>query len=95
MPGHRRAHYRGGYQREAAAVRAAAYGDPATRCWRCGLTLDEARQLHGKRITWDAGHLRAGEVGGPLAAECSRCNRSAGAREGNAARMPRSRVWSI
>jgi hypothetical protein len=92
MPGHKRAHYRGDYARGAAHVRALAYGDPTTRCWRCGLTLAE-RRVSNPRATWDAGHLEDGAIGGALAPECSTCNRSAGAAAGYRRGQPRSRKW--
>ena len=93
MPGRKRAHYRGDYAKRAARVRAAAYADPTTTCWRCGLTLDEARAAH-PHTKWDAGHLEDGAVGGALRPEHSHCNRSAGAALGNARREPRSRRWT-
>ena len=83
MPALDRSHYSGSYARRAAAVRAAAYADPDTGCWRCGLTLAE----HGPGATWDAGHVRDGDPTSPLMAEASRCNRSAGAIAGNRRRI--------
>lgn len=79
MSGIKGAHHRGDYQRRAAHVRAVAYADPTTRCWRCGLTLSQRRRTH-PRSRWTAGHLHDGEVGGPLAPECSWCNYSSGSR---------------
>jgi hypothetical protein len=78
MPAHDRSHYRGDYARRAARVRANAYLNSNTKCWRCGMTLEQVQRIkpHAK---WDAGHVRDGEVGGSLMAECSPCNRSAGA----------------
>ena len=81
------------YKRQAAHVRAVAYGDPTTRCWRCGMTLEQVKRTK-PHATWDAGHLVDGDLLAGLRAECSPCNRSAGARAGNAAREPRSRRWS-
>ena len=93
MPGKKRQHYTGNYQRRAAAIRAAAYANAATRCRRCGLTLEQVRRTNPK-ATWDAGHVIDGMVDGPLAAECSRCNRSAGAiARNNAIKEPTSRQW--
>jgi len=40
----------------------------------------------GKRITWHAGHVVDGDRFGPLRAEHSDCNTSAGARAGNVRR---------
>lgn len=74
------AHYRGDYHVRARHVRAAAYADPTTRCWRGGHTLAEARALWGTHVKWTAGHLVDGQEGGPLAPECSHCNYGAGAR---------------
>lgn len=82
-------HHRGGYLLQARAVRAAAYADEATQCWRCGLRLSQhAPHKNGKPARWTAGHLRDGEVGGPLLPEASTCNYSAGASAGNAKRKP-------
>ena len=74
------------YRRLARQVRAAAYADESTRCWRpeCRRTLSEVRQSH-PRAEWDAGHLGATLADG-LAAECSPCNRSNGAAVGNRSR---------
>ena len=67
----------GSYARRAQAVRNAADANPATRCWRCGLTKAE----HGR--PWQAGHHLDGQIDGMLQAECERCNASAGAVRGN------------
>ena len=89
MPGISQAHYQGSYRGRAARVREQAYADPMTRCWRCGLLLDE---VPGSR--WQAGHTVDGDPLAPLLAEHSRCNASAGARAGNARRaLNASRVW--
>lgn len=71
------AHRRGSYQRRAAAVRAAAYSDSTTVCWRCGLTLDAK-----PGDTWDAGHEHDGDPNSRLLPEHSSCNRSAGGKLG-------------
>jgi 5-methylcytosine-specific restriction endonuclease McrA len=92
MPGHKRAHYRGDYARRSAVVRAHAYSNPLTKCWRCGRTLDEVRATN-PTATWQAGHLVDGAVNGDLRAECQPCNSSAGASMGNRKREPRSRRW--
>lgn len=69
------------YRRARANIIPAAYANPATRCRRCGMTLDERQAKYPtKRITWDCGHPA------PYAPEHSDCNRSAGARIGNANR---------
>ncbi len=81
MSGHRKAWHSGSYQRQAAAVRARADADPATRCWRCGRTRAEHRSK------WQAGHVIDGQVGGELRAECTPCNASAGAVRGNRMRV--------
>jgi len=85
------AHRRGDYARRAAAVRAAAYADPTTICWRCRRTLAE----HPAGDTWDAGHLRDGDASSALAAEASSCNRAAGAAAGNRRRkgLTPTRDW--
>jgi hypothetical protein len=89
MPGKSQAHYRGTYWATARRIRLAAAADPATRCWRCGRTAAEHRR------PWHAGHIHDGQIGGPLAPECERCNTSAGARLGNARRrrLRTSRTW--
>lgn len=76
-------HRRGSYQRQARTVRARAYANPDTRCWRCGKTLAE----HPPGTTWDAGHVHDGQAGGELRPEGSWCNRSAGGRLGNRRRI--------
>lgn len=88
------AHYRGSYHVDARRVRAAAYLNPLTRCWRCRLTLTEIRQTK-PRARWTAGHLVDGQVNGSLAPECSPCNYSHGAALGNQRRSePRtSLTW--
>ncbi len=91
MPGKKRAHYSGDYWKRSAVVRHQAQADPTTRCWRCGLTLDEVRRTVNPTATWDAGHLRDGDPHSPLRPECSPCNRSNGARVGNARRSPPTR----
>lgn len=73
------AHYRGNYHRASARLRAHAYANPDTRCWRCGRTLADIHTDH-PRARWTAGHLVDGQAGGTLAPECSPCNYSAGAR---------------
>lgn len=89
MPGRDQSHYRGTYWRDSARIRALAYANPHTRCWRCGRTRAE----HGR--PWQAGHIHDGQVGGPLAPECQPCNASAGARLGNQRRrgLRTSRSW--
>lgn len=82
----RKPHHSGSYVRDSAALRAAAYADPHTRCWRCHLTLTQCTNRDGKPARWTAGHLNDGQIGGPLAPECGRCNYAAGARRGNGMR---------
>lgn len=92
MPAKNRQHYTGSYAARAKAVRAAAYADPNTQCWRCGRTL----KAHGPTVKWDAGHIRDGDPTSPLAPEASSCNRSAGATAGNLRRtatIATTREW--
>lgn len=64
-----------------AAIRRAAALDPDTRCWRCGLTFDEAFERFGLTgAKWTAGHVEAGKRGGALVPEHARCNYSHGAK---------------
>ncbi len=87
------------YRRLAPLVRRAAAANPETRCWRCGLTLSEARAQHGSRITWTAGHLVDSQPDhtltlADLRPEHSRCNYSNGASYGNRQRTePTSLEW--
>lgn len=74
------------FVRQGQLIREAAYRDPTTMCWRCGLTLTEARTQRGDHIRWDCGHVIDGDPNSELRAEHSDCNRSAGARRGNAKR---------
>jgi hypothetical protein len=88
MPAHRRDHYKGNYQTEAARVRAAANANPLTRCARCNRTLAEHPPTRtGKPPRWDAGHKWDGQPGSPLQPEVAGCNRSAGAVLGNTRRQ--------
>lgn len=85
-------HYRGAYHVTARHVRAQAYANPGTRCWRCGLTLPEHKpHRNGRPATWQAGHVNDGQVNGPLAPEASTCNTSAGAAHGNRTRHAATR----
>ena len=84
MPAFDRSHYDREFKIRAKRVRDAAYADPSTRCWSCGLTMAEAKAAEpGRRITWDAGHTVDGDRYAPLLAEHSSCNRSRGAAVGN------------
>ncbi len=73
------------HDRRSRVLRARAYADPATRCWRCGRTLAEVKAAEPTRkVVWHAGH-----TGGPLEpvlAECSLCNWRASAAKTNAGR---------
>lgn len=84
------AHYRGSYHVAARKVREQAYADPTTRCWRCKLMLHECKpHKNGKPARWTAGHIIDSDPSSPLLPECSPCNKSAGARYGNALRRRR------
>ncbi len=94
MPARNRAHYRGAYPRQAAALRNAANANPNTRCWRCGLTLNQHAPHHnGQPPHWQAGHTTDGQPGGQLQPEASTCNTSAGATHGNTKREPHTEQW--
>lgn len=80
----RDAHYLGGYDRRARALVAAATANRATKCWRCGRTLEQHPPHHtGKPARWTAGHVRDGDPLSPLLPEASTCNYSAGAQRVN------------
>lgn len=83
-------HHRGTFPKASAWIRAQAYANPNTRCWRCFLTLPEAKAKWGQQVKWTAGHLIAGQVDGELAAECSHCNFGDSARRLNASRTNRT-----
>jgi hypothetical protein len=98
MPAKVRLHYAGTYRRRACIVRARAYADPTTICWRCGRRLDQVPpHKTGRRARWTAGHVIDGDPRSELRAECSPCNLSAGAVLGNTGRPPgrnpHSRRW--
>lgn len=87
-------YYKGDYPKRSAAVRAAANADPFTQCWRCGRTLSQhPPHRTGRPPSWQAGHVRAGDVTSPLLAEASTCNTSHGARLGNILRKKRRLAW--
>lgn len=82
------------YIQASAAIRAAAYSQPDTRCWRCGRTLaDHPRTKTGKPPTWEAGHLHDGQTSSPLLPEVKSCNASAGASMGNRRRHRTPLAW--
>lgn len=89
-------HHSGTHQRRAAKICAAAYADPATRCWRCHRTLHQIRTLK-PRARWTAGHLPGydGQADAPMAAECSPCNFSHGATLGNQRRAAITRARAL
>ena len=61
------------HDKRSRVIRARAYADPATRCWRCGLTLAEVRAANpDRKVVWHAGHT--GGPFEPVMAECSLCN---------------------
>lgn len=82
-----------------AAVVRAAYANPATICCNCGRTLDrcgpngDGRNANGTPCTWDAGHPDGRWPGTRRRAECSACNRSRGAADGNKQREPHTERW--
>ena len=89
------AHHRGSYQAKAKQVRDRANANPATQCWRCGLTLDQhAPHRDGKPAQWQAGHTRDGDTLAPLAPEASTCNQRAAAAMTNGKTVGRTtRRW--
>jgi hypothetical protein len=94
MPAKDRSHYAGSYQKRARLVRDRANADPLTRCWRCGLTLAEARRRWpDKDVIWHAGHVVDGDSTAPLLPEHSNCNIYAGAVAGNLAKNAKRGRW--
>lgn len=93
MPGHNRQHYAGDHKRRAQRIVAAANANPTTRClsphckYSNGTIAD-----HPPGSTWDAGHVKDGQIGGPLQPEVAHCNRSAGALLGLARRIGLART---
>lgn len=86
--------YLGSYKRRREALMLEAYGNPSTKCWRCGLTLGQHEpHKNGKAPTWTAGHVRDGDPTSPLAAEASTCNFRAGAVLQQFGKEPQSRAW--
>jgi hypothetical protein len=84
-------HHNARHNRQAKAIRQAAYAWPDTRCWRCHLTIHEAApHADGKPARWTAGHTGNDDE---LLPECSTCNYSDGARVGNASRLTTSQPW--
>lgn len=94
MSGQRKPWHTGTHPKVSAAIRAAAWANPDTRCWRCNRTLAEM-PLHrtGRRPWWTGGHINDGQVDGAELPECSHCATSTGARRGNRMRERRSRRW--
>lgn len=89
-------HHAGHYHRTAMRVRALAYANPQTRCWRCGRTLAEhPSHKTGKPVKWTAGHVRDGDPTSPLMPEASTCNYTAGTvmRNNKHKIPPPSRRW--
>jgi len=90
--GRKRHHNTPLYRRMAPLIRAAAYADASYTCPICDLTLAE-RQAITPKAGWDCGHIVAKDETMGFRAECSHCNRSAGAKEQNAKRHPNSQQW--
>lgn len=87
-------HHAGTYGRDAAQVRAQAYANPTTQCWRCHRTLDQIPPHRtGRAPRWTSGHVIDGQVGGAMLPECSVCATSTGAARGNRLREPHSERW--
>ncbi len=85
---------------EASHVIAQARANPATRCCECNRTLDQCgprgdgHNANRSRCTWDAGHPDGRWPTHELRPECSHCNRSRGATDGNRKRnRTHSRRW--
>lgn len=84
---------------EAAWVTTLARADRTTRCCSCDNTLDrcgprgDGRNRNGTPCTWQAGHPDGRWSGRALRAECSWCNASRGAADGNRQREPHSELW--
>ena len=87
------AHHRGTYHRDAMRVRAQAWANPDTRCWKCERQIHEITHRNGRPARWTAGHVVDGQAGGMMLPECSVCACSTGAQRGNRMREPRSVDW--
>ena len=94
MPAKIRSHYQGDYPARAKALRDRAYANPATTCWRCGLTLAEfAARFPRRHARWHADHVIAGDRLSPLAPSHASCNTEDGARNSHGAGLNPSRRW--
>ena len=94
MPAKDQRHYQGDYQTRARALRDAAYADPTTRCWRCGLTLAEFEARHpGRHARWHADHVVPGSRTSPLRPAHASCNTEDGARNSHGTGLNPSRRW--
>lgn len=94
MPARDTSHRTTEYKVRAKLVRERAYADPATRCWRCGLTLAEEQGRNPtKTIIWHAGHTVDADNSAPLLPEHSSCNTSAGATAMHLARTGGGNRW--
>lgn len=65
--------YRGSYHVRSLANLRAWNSDPETRCYQCGLTLEQVRQRYPK-AKWHNGHRRPNDPHAQLDAWCSPCN---------------------
>lgn len=94
MPAKNQRHYEGDYKVRARALRNAAYADPSTRCFRCGLTLAEYKAQHPRRkADWHADHVVPGSRLSALVPSHASCNTQEGARNSHGAGLNPSRRW--
>lgn len=94
MPARDRRHYEGDYQARRDVLVKAAYADPTTTCWRCGLTFAEfAAQFPRKHAKWHADHVVPGSRLSPLRPAHASCNTEDGARNSHGTGLNSSRRW--
>jgi len=91
-------HHRGPHKRIATRLIIKANANPRQQCGRCGRLKhhcgpnEDGLNRNGTPITWTAGHINRGQMGGPYRVECSFCNYSDGGRT-KTKTEPKSEAW--
>lgn len=95
MSGTKKPWHSGPHKRIARALCTTWAADPNTRCqatnckgWGNRTLAEHPHTKTGKPPRWEAGHVNAGQIGGPYRPEVDVCNRADGARLINATRKP-------